>query len=74
MDFHKMPSTALQHLYLGRLFAPDGRTACQFLGALCFDNHHFVVDNNNQKKKGILAFFLGCIRKIFILAQIAQPR
>ena len=26
----------------------DGRTACQFLGALCFDNHPFGVDNNNN--------------------------
>ena len=26
MDFHKMPRSTILHLYLGRLFAPDGRT------------------------------------------------
>ena len=52
MDFHKMPSSAILYLYFGSLFAPDrqtdGRTACQFLGSLCFDNHPFGVDNNNN--------------------------
>ena len=43
MDFHKMPSSAIQHLYLGRLFAPDGRRA-NFLERYGFDNHPFGVD------------------------------
>ena len=49
MGFQKIPSSTLLHLYFGSLFASDGqtdgRTACPFLGALCFDNHPFGVDN-----------------------------
>ena len=42
MDFHKMPSAALQHLYLASLFASDGRTDGQT--SEIYDNHPFGVD------------------------------
>ena len=49
MDFHKMPSSAVLHLYLGSLFASDGRTdgrtdgVVNFLERYGFDNHPFGV-------------------------------
>ena len=48
MDFHKMPRLAILHVYLGSLFAPDGRTderRANFLERYGFDNHPFGVDN-----------------------------
>ena len=57
MDFHKMPSAALQHLYLASLFASDGRTdgrtdgrRLQFLGPL-YDNHPFGVDKLTKESE-----------------------
>ena len=48
MDFHKRPRSTILHLYLGSLFAPDGRTngrRANFLERYDFDNHPFGVDN-----------------------------
>ena len=52
MGFQKMPRSAIQHLYLGRLFASDGQTDGQtdgrranFLERYDFNNHPFGVDN-----------------------------
>ena len=56
MDFHKMPRSTILHLYLGRLFAPDGRTdgrRANFLERYDFDNHPFGVDNNNNNNSHI---------------------
>ena len=51
MDFHNMPRLAIVHVYLGSLFAPDGRTdrrtdgrRANFLERYGFDNHPFGVD------------------------------
>ena len=55
MDFHKMPRSTILHLYLGRLFASDGRTdgrtdgrRANFLERYDFDNHPFGVDKYYQ--------------------------
>ena len=60
MVFQKMPRSAIQHLYLGRLFASDRRTdgrtdgqtdgrRANFLERYVFDNHPFGVDNFSWK-------------------------
>ena len=43
MDFHKMPSAALQHLYLARLFASDGRTDGQTDGVFNFLDRYMIT-------------------------------
>ena len=56
MGFQKMSRSAIQHLYLERLFASDGQTdrwtdrqtdgrRANFLERYGFDNHPFGVDN-----------------------------
>ena len=69
MVFQKMPRSAIQHLYLGRLLASDRRTdgrtdgrRANFLERYVFDNHPFGVDNHL-----ISALFVGS----FELRQVA---
>ena len=54
MDFHKIPRSTILHLYLGRLFAPDGRTdgrRANFLERYDFDNHPFGVDYTETRNQ-----------------------
>ena len=43
MDFHKMPSAALQHLYLASLFASDGWTDGQTDGVFNFLDRYTIT-------------------------------